>query len=437
MDDPHTPLLESTTGYDVQTPSILKHKPPPRHSRLNNPCVAIPDKTDVDVQVGLRLKVYSRRWYILIAYAFMVGLQSLVWNTFQPISKTAMFAFEWTRTDITVIANWGPIMFFFFMPLYSWLLDTKGLRVSCLLGLFSITLGCAIRCITSDPPWVRWTMHLGQLCNGLASPVSTAAPPVLSSLWFPPHERTTATALAAMSKFVALAGSFIVDPPVTELRADIMHLMYSEAGVAVLLTLIVLLYFPRRPPLPPSASAAIRREGFLQGLKDLRHHPSFWLLSCLYMISGGSSAAWVGTLSLNLKPTGVTQKQAGWIGFYSFVAMCVSVLLTARLGDRFPRHMKWFISGLSLITACCFLPVTMACTKVITLSLREYTLPVTMACTKVITLSLREYTSPVTMACTKVITLSLREYTLPITMACTKVITLSLREYTSRHHGMH
>ncbi|XP_048237588.1 solute carrier family 49 member 4 homolog [Haliotis rufescens] len=98
-------------------------------------------------------------------------------------------------------------------------------------------------------------------------------------------------------------------------------------------------------------------------------HPSFWLLSCLYMMSGGSSAAWVGTLSLNLKPTGVTQKQAGWIGFYSFVTMCVSVLLTARLGDRFPRHMKWFISGLSLITAGCFLPVTMASTKLLTLSL--------------------------------------------------------------------
>ena len=53
-------------------------------------------------------------------------------------------------------------------------------------------------------------MAIGQFFNGLAGPVTQAGPPVLSSLWFPPNQRTTATALASLTGSLGIAVSFLI-----------------------------------------------------------------------------------------------------------------------------------------------------------------------------------------------------------------------------------
>ena len=40
----------------------------------------------------------------------------------------------------------------------------------------------------------------------------------------------------------------------------------TEAGVAALLFLLVIIYFPSKPPKPPSVSAAVERLDFKEGL---------------------------------------------------------------------------------------------------------------------------------------------------------------------------
>lgn len=54
------------------------------------------------------------------------------------------------------------------------------------------------------------TMAIGQFFNGLAGPVTQAGPPVLSSLWFPPSQRTTATALSSLTGSLGIAVSFLI-----------------------------------------------------------------------------------------------------------------------------------------------------------------------------------------------------------------------------------
>ena len=46
--------------------------------------------------------------------------------------------------------------------------------------------------------------------NGLAGPVAMGGPPVLSALWFPANERTTATALNIVLNNLGLGASFII-----------------------------------------------------------------------------------------------------------------------------------------------------------------------------------------------------------------------------------
>jgi len=51
--------------------------------------------------------------------------------------------------------------------------------------------------------------HVSQFIIGSAGPVVFTAGPTISALWFPPEQRTTATAIATIAGFAGSAGCFI------------------------------------------------------------------------------------------------------------------------------------------------------------------------------------------------------------------------------------
>lgn len=71
--------------------------------------------------------VYKRRWYILIVFSLIAGVQAAAWNTWGPITGSAEVVFGWTDGTIALLENWGPIAYIVSFLLFSWLLDVKGL----------------------------------------------------------------------------------------------------------------------------------------------------------------------------------------------------------------------------------------------------------------------------------------------------------------------
>ena len=55
-------------------------------------------------------------------------------------------------------------------------------------------------------------IHIGQFLIDLAAPVAMGGPPLVSSTWFPPHQRATATAIASLMSYVGISISFGVGP---------------------------------------------------------------------------------------------------------------------------------------------------------------------------------------------------------------------------------
>lgn len=55
-------------------------------------------------------------------------------------------------------------------------------------------------------------IHGGQLLNGLAGPTIMSAGPYLSTTWFAPDQRATATAVASLFCYLGGAASFVVGP---------------------------------------------------------------------------------------------------------------------------------------------------------------------------------------------------------------------------------
>ncbi|KAK7092415.1 hypothetical protein V1264_008160 [Littorina saxatilis] len=349
-DADHVSSACSTPGYNTINAAgpQLCHSPPTYHTLSSSSNIQNPDDTEPEGKAEGETRVYRRRWYVLMVYSLLSATQGGVWNSWGPISATAEDAFGWTDATIALLSNWGPIAFLVSGIVFSWMMDVKGLRMSCVITGFLVAAGTGLRCITFNTPAVTWLTHVGHFLNGLGGPVAMAAPPILSAVWFPPKERTTATAIGTVLNYMGVALSFIMGPllvpdvPSTnstntssfhkssdlsfskhnssmilgskaenaterihEEKNGIALYMYIGGGWSAAIFLVLLLYFPSKPPLPPCPSAAIPRENFVQGLKHLLTRGQFWLIAIVYGISTGTLSCWSSVLDVILKPHGI------------------------------------------------------------------------------------------------------------------------------------
>ncbi|XP_029936341.1 solute carrier family 49 member 4 [Myripristis murdjan] len=303
-------------------------------------------------------RVYGRRWLVLTLFSLLGFMQGMVWNSWGPIQNSAVHAFGFSKSDIAVLVLWGPVGFIPWL-LFMWLMDKKGLRVSLLLSAFFMLLGAALRSFPLDQePLRRWLIHGGQLLNGLAGPTIMSAGPLLSTTWFAPDQRATATAVASLISYLGAATSFVVGPLLVPapndtqvvnkapaysdnyIRDRIQLVMYAEFGAIAVLFAAVLLYFPSRPPMPPSVAAASQRLSYRSSICRLLSNVRFLMIALAYAVPTGVIAGWSGVLDMILTPAKVSQVDAGWIGFWSIVGGCVFGVAMARFADSIRGMLK-------------------------------------------------------------------------------------------------
>ncbi|XP_041858394.1 solute carrier family 49 member 4 [Melanotaenia boesemani] len=304
-------------------------------------------------------RVYGRRWLVLTLFSLLGFMQGMVWNFWGPIQISAAHAYGFTKSDIAVLVLWGPVGFIPWL-LFMWLMDKKGLRASLLLSAVLMLLGATLRSIPlMDQNIRKWLIHGGHFLNGLAGPTIMSAGPYLSTTWFAPDQRATATAVASLFSYLGSATSFVVGPLVVpapndsqtgttmvaavsdnSIRDRIQLVMYAElAAIAVLFT-AVLLYFPSRPPMPPSVAAASQRLSYRSSICRLLSNLRFLMIALAYAVPTGVIAGWSGVLDMVLTPAKVSQVDAGWIGFWSTVGGCVFGVAMARFADSIRGMLK-------------------------------------------------------------------------------------------------
>ncbi|XP_059177516.1 solute carrier family 49 member 4 homolog [Physella acuta] len=353
--------------------------------------------------VKTEIKVFKRRWYVLLIFSLYAMTQCAVWNTWGPIATTSKDAFGWSNATVAWMTNWGPISFVLCGFLFPWILQVKGLRWATLPSMLLVFLGTCCRVITSDSESATILIHIGQFLNGLAGPIAMGGFPTLSAAWFPPGQRVTATAIGVSLTFCGGALSFVLGPKLVSVgppntgnqsghallnvtgcspadecevfdvfnisssnstlaadrrvrleKEEILKYMYYECGWAGLIMLALLLYFPSTPPQPPSVTATTSRDVYWPGLWSLRKNTHFLLLTSVYGVSTGVMACWGTVLNVILEPFGVSEDKAGWLGFYSTLASSTMCLLVGRFSDRFVHHMKVYILVLFVLGAGCF-----------------------------------------------------------------------------------
>lgn len=93
-------------------------------------------------------------------------------------------------------------------------------------------------CVCFFPPeelnsvfFCRRLIHGGQFLNGLGGPTIMSAGPYLSTTWFAPDQRATATAVASLFSYLGGAASFLVGPLIVPAPND--SLAKSTVAAAV------------------------------------------------------------------------------------------------------------------------------------------------------------------------------------------------------------
>lgn len=267
--------------------------------------------------VPVQIRVYKRRFYILFVFCVLACLQCAVWNTWSPMALTVEAAFGWSNGTVALMANWGAITYLIFAAPMCWLME-RNLRVSMLVATGFMVFGTSIRCLpvffnVSDS-WFLVTAHVCAILNGISGIIIMSAPPAISAAWFPVNERTTATAFGMLSNALGLSVSFFLvvevvpDAPkqngtsnVTSLedlgylsdhntqlmREEIFRLMWVMALPVLLFGIMVLVYFPSHPPLPPSRSSMGVRLNFFKGIRKVIANRDAWLIALTLSIPNG------------------------------------------------------------------------------------------------------------------------------------------------------
>lgn len=315
----------------------------------------VPSQPAINTQ-PVSSRVYGRRWCVLTMFSLLGFMQGVVWNTWGPIQNSAKHVFEFSSTDIAVLVMWGPVGYLPWL-LFIWLMDKKGLRASLLLSAFFMVLGAALRSVPiKDLHYRRWMIHGGQLLNGLAGPTIMSAGPLLSTTWFAPDQRATATAIASLIGYLGSACAFLIGPLAVpapngtvgstvywnqnHIGDRIQFVLYAEAGMIAALFVAVLFYFPSRPPIPPSVAAASQRLSYRSSICRLLSNMRFLMIALAYSVPTGVVAGWAGVLDMILTPAEVSQVDAGWIGFWSIVGGCVVGVAMARFSDYIRGMLK-------------------------------------------------------------------------------------------------
>ncbi|GFO47080.1 disrupted in renal carcinoma protein 2 homolog [Plakobranchus ocellatus] len=312
--------------------------------------------------------VYTRRWYVLFIFSMCALVQGLTFGSYGPIAQSLKAAFGWSKGNIGMLCLWNNLAVVLSALPISKLLDVKGIRYGTIVSMALSTVGLGLRCVSSDPVTATWLNNIAQVLCGVSSVLPYGAVSLLSSLWFPVTQRTTATALSTFAGYAGMGLSFIIGPLIvpepdlsgsnssnstlqwhingTDVSAEkdaIMLYFYCTAAFSALMLLLVLIYFPEKPPLPPSISAGCQRLEYHQGLKNLLKNKEFLLILFIFSIGTGVYAEFAVILDIDLAPLGVSQKTAGWMGFYALIGGCFAGFVISRIADIFRGKLKLFL----------------------------------------------------------------------------------------------
>ena len=151
--------------------------------------------------------VYAKRWTILLIFCMITLLNSFNWIEYSIVQDVIIDFYNEslpsTPAERFDAVNWFSMTYMLcYIPLVfpaMFLLDRKGLKLSCMLGALLTTVGSIIKCFAVRSDLFAIAM-IGQTVCAVAQVFTLGIPARLSALWFGPSEIARATSVGLFGK---------------------------------------------------------------------------------------------------------------------------------------------------------------------------------------------------------------------------------------------
>ncbi|XP_019284272.1 feline leukemia virus subgroup C receptor-related protein 1 [Panthera pardus] len=243
----------------------------------------------------------ARRFVVLLIFSLYSLVNAFQWIQYSVISNV----FEGFYGVSSLHIDWLSMVYMLaYVPLIfpaTWLLDTRGLRLTALLGSGLNCLGAWVKC-ASVQQHLFWVTMLGQCLCSVAQVFILGLPSRIASVWFGPKEVSTACATAVLGNQLGAAIGFLLPPvlvPNTQNNTDLLAcnistMFYGTSSVATFLCFLTVIAFKEKPQYPPSqAQAALQNSppaeySYKKSIRNLFRNVPFVLLLITYGIITGA-----------------------------------------------------------------------------------------------------------------------------------------------------
>lgn len=190
-----------------------------------------------------------------------------------------------------------------FAFLCNWVLDTRGIRVGCVLGSLLTIAGVVLRTFINQSFWL---VIAGSTLCAVGNIFILNSPSKLAANWWSSGHLTAVNSLCTLANIVsntigAVIPSFFVS--MDSGRQDIVNLLRFEAGLVGGVLLLLIVFIRDKPGSPPSlAAAAEEKEPYLASLRRLVTNRNYLLLLLSVSMGYGCLISFFATVEFYIHP---------------------------------------------------------------------------------------------------------------------------------------
>nr|XP_042910306.1 feline leukemia virus subgroup C receptor-related protein 1 isoform X2 [Parasteatoda tepidariorum] len=280
---------------DTIVNNMTIHKVYPDHSEKT---ALYPDKQFEKSAGFASIKLYKRRFLMLFVFMLCSMMNGVPQYQYTVVADIISCYYGVSLNDV----NWASVVYMVaFLPLVfpvMYLMDTKGLRITLVLGGVLNFLGSVVQCYTLSPDRYVYVM-VCQTIYAMGQVFVLSLPPFIAGVWFGANEVGLACAMGVFGNQLGIAIGFIFTPlaltndcnNTSSITEGLGCMAYPQVIVNIIILFIIVFVFEEKPKLYPSiAQATKHREGPEYGasLKRLFRNGPFVLLLIAYGLITGA-----------------------------------------------------------------------------------------------------------------------------------------------------
>lgn len=147
-------------------------------------------------------RLYRRRWLMLLLFSTLSMSNAYQWIQYSSISSIIMKFYMVEAVAVDMVSMIYMLVYILLIVPSTWLLETKGMRVTLLLGSVFNCAGAWIK-VASARPDLYWVTALGQCLCAVTQVLILGIPPQLAAVWFGENEVSSACSIGVLGNQVS------------------------------------------------------------------------------------------------------------------------------------------------------------------------------------------------------------------------------------------